>query len=206
MLRVGEVARYKARLVARGFTQVEGIDYQETFSPIVRTQSIRILLAYATEHDLDLQQMDVCTAFLYGALDEELYMHRPEGYEDLAHPYKVLKLLKCIYGLKQSGRVWYITMHLYLLSIKFVQSNADTNVYKLTQGSSIVLLALYVDDVIFATNDQKLLSVVKEQLSSRFDMKDIGELKFCLGIQLLRVRDKGLIVIHQYKYINEILI
>lgn len=180
----GEIARYKSRLVARGFSQVAGVDFHETFSPVVKTQSIRMMLALAAARDWDLEQMDVSTAFLYGDLEEDIYMEQPEGFVDPEHPTWVCKLKKTLYGLKRSAREWYKCIDKYLKPIGFIQNPAGANVYIYNKGGYMVILALYVDDAILASNNRELLDWVKGMLHKCYDMKDIGSLTFILGVQL----------------------
>lgn len=199
----GQIARYKSRLVARGFSQVAGVDYTETFSPVVKTQSIRMILALVAARDWDLEQMDVSTAFPYGELEEDIYMEQPEGFVDPDHPTWVCKLKKTIYGLKQSASEWYKNIDAYLKSIGFVQNPADANVYIYTKNGHMVILALYVDDAILVSDDRGLLDWVKQMLHKKYDMKDIGPLMFVLGVQLLRDRVNKTLLLHQTRYINE---
>lgn len=182
-----------------------GGDFNETFSPVVKTQSIRMILALAAARDWDLEQMDVSTAFLYGDLEEDIYMDQPEGFVDPEHPDWVRKLKKTLYGLKQSAREWYKCIDKYLCSIGFLQNPADSNVYVYTKGGYLVVLALYVDDAILASNNRELLNWAKGMLHKQYDMKDIGPLTFVLGVQLLRDRETHTLVLHQTKYIDETL-
>ncbi|CAL8993231.1 unnamed protein product, partial [Prunus brigantina] len=139
----GKVETYKARLVAKGYKQREGIDYEETFSPVAMTKSIRILLAIAAYHDYEVWQMDVKTAFLNGHLQEELYMDQPEGFISKADKHKVCKLHKSIYGLKQASRSWNIRFDEVVKSFDFIQNMDDQCVYKKVSGSSVVFLILH---------------------------------------------------------------
>lgn len=164
-----------------------------------------MMLALAAARDWDLEQMDVSTAFLYGELEEDIYMDQPEGFVDSEHPDWVCKLKKTLYGLKQSAREWYKCIDKYLKSIGFVQNPADANVYVYTKGGYLVILALYVDDAILASNNRELLDWVKGMLHKQYDMKDIGQLTFVLGVQLLRDRPHRTLVLHQTKYIDETL-
>ena len=144
----GTVNRYKARVVAKGFSQVYGLDYSEVFSPVCRYAGIRSLLAYANIHDLEIHQMDVTTAFLNGELDHEIYMEQPKGFIDEIHPDYVCKLKKSLYGLKQSARCWNTTLTQHLLSDSYTKSSADECIFIKRAGKNFVTLAVYVDDVI----------------------------------------------------------
>jgi hypothetical protein len=158
---LGNIERYKARLVAKGFTQKEGIDYTETFSPVSKKDSLRIILALVAHFDLELQQMDVKTAFLNGDLEEEVYMKQPKGFPSSDGEQLVCKLKKSIYGLKQASRQWYLKFHNVISSFDFVENIMDQCIYQKVSGSKICFLVLYVDDILLATNDKGLLHEVK---------------------------------------------
>uniref|UniRef100_A0A2N9E1N9 Retrovirus-related Pol polyprotein from transposon TNT 1-94 n=1 Tax=Fagus sylvatica TaxID=28930 RepID=A0A2N9E1N9_FAGSY len=185
---LGNIERYKARLVAKGFTQKEGIDYTETFSPVSKKDSLRIILALVAHFDLELQQMDVKTAFLNGDLEEEVYMKQPEGFPSSDGEHLVCKLKKSIYGLKQASRQWYLKFHNVISSFGFVENIMDQCIYQKVSGSKICFLVLYVDDILLATNDKGLLHEVKQFLSKNFDMKDMGEASYVIGIKIHRDR------------------
>lgn len=198
----GSTARFKARLVVRGFTQCEGIDYFETFSPVVKTSSVRTLLAVAAQGGFIVHQMDVQTAFLHGILEEEVYMNQPEGFVDKKRPIDVCQLLKTLYGLKQSAKGWNRRMHKYLLRKGFVQSASDNCIYIHRSGDDITYLALYVDDTLLLSSSQKAMSEVKQILMSEFKMTDLGQVSFFLGIQVKQLSSPSRIVIHQQHYIQ----
>jgi hypothetical protein len=151
---VGEVTRFKARLVVRGFSQREGIDYTETFSPVARFDTIRAVLSIAADEKLELSQFDVKTAFLHGFIDKEIYMEQPEGYNDGSQ--RVCKLLRSLYGLKQSPRCWNKRFKDVLMNLEFQESTADPCLYFRITGNDKIILVLYVDDgIVAATNTQK---------------------------------------------------
>uniref|UniRef100_A0A2N9J7I7 Integrase catalytic domain-containing protein n=1 Tax=Fagus sylvatica TaxID=28930 RepID=A0A2N9J7I7_FAGSY len=191
---LGNIERYKARLVAKGFTQKEGIDYTETFSPVSKKDSLRVILALVAHFDLELQQMDVKTAFLNGDLEEEVYMKQPEGFLSSDGEQLVCKLKKSIYGLKQASRQWYLKFHNVISSFGFVENIMDQCIYQKVSGSKICFLVLYVDDILLATNDKGLLHEVKQFLSKNFDMKDMGEASYVIGIKIHRDRFQAPIV------------
>ena len=202
---LGNIERYKARLVAKGFTQKEGIDYTETFSPVSKKDSLRIILALVAHFDLELQQMDVKTAFLNGDLEEEVYMKQPEGFSSSVGEHLVCKLRKSIYGLKQASRQWYFKFHEVISSFGFVENPMDQCIYQKVSGSKICFLVLYVDDILLATNDKDLLHEVKQFLSKNFDMKDMGEASYVIGIKIYRDRPRGILGLSQETYIDKLL-
>ncbi|RVW95334.1 Retrovirus-related Pol polyprotein from transposon TNT 1-94 [Vitis vinifera] len=202
---LGNIERYKARLVAKGFTQKEGIDYTETFSPVSKKDSLRIILALVAHFDLELQQMDVKTAFLNGELEEEVYMKQPEGFPSSDGEQLVCKLKKSIYGLKQASRQWYLKFHNIISSFGFVENVMDQCIYLKVSGSKVCFLVLYVDDILLATNDKGLLHEVKQFLSKNFDMKDMGEASYVIGIKIHRDRFQGILGLSQKTYINKVL-
>ena len=205
----GSIGRYKSRLVAQGFNQEFGKDYDEVFAPVAKYNSIRSVLAIANQFDMEIHQMDVKTAFLNGNLDKEIYMQQPEGYENKEKPHMVCKLKKSIYGLKQSARCWNITLDHYLKESGFVQNPADPCVYCKTENKNgkkcLVIIAVYVDDTILAANDVELLQAEKNELSKRFEMEDLGEIHYCLGMTIKRDRNAKVMMIHQKSYLEAVL-
>ncbi|KAK1440871.1 hypothetical protein QVD17_06703 [Tagetes erecta] len=189
----GKVHTYKARLVVKGYTQIEGIDYEETFSPVAMIKSIRILLAIAAYYDYEIWQMDVKTAFLNGHLSEDVYMVHPEGFVDPKYPKRVCKLNKSIYGLKQASRSWNLRFDQKIKEFGFVKNEDEPCVYRKASGSSISFLILYVDDILIIGNNIPMLNEVKQWLGSCFAMKDLGEAAYILGIRIYRNRSKRLL-------------
>jgi hypothetical protein len=208
---MGEIVRFKARLVARGFSQVYGVDYLDTFAPVAKLSAIRILLAIATVEDLEIHQMDVVTAFLIPELEEEIYMEIPEGYlnakdagpSQILEGEKVCKLQKGLYGLKQSARLWNLRFRQHLMSLGFKQSVCDSCVYINEQTG--IILAIWVDDLIVIGNDIALINKTKSDLKKEFEMKDLGELQYFLGIQVSRDRKNRRMHLNQSGYISSIL-
>ena len=191
-------SRFKARLVAKGYAQIHGVDYQETFSPVVRFTAIRVLLAIGIQQKKFIHQMDVITAFLHGDLEEDVYMRQPEGYEVIGRETEVCKLKKSIYGLKQSPRCWNAKLHTSLIQIGFNSSDADPCVY--ICGGKII--AVYVDDLILLTDTKDEMESLKNRLSEEFNMKDLGEVSQFLGVSINRSENN--ITLHQRSYIEEI--
>ena len=207
----GDVDRYKARLVAQGYSQRRGLDYKEVFSPVARYSSIRTLLTLANAQDLEPPHMDVKNAFLNGSIEHDIYMSQPEGYIDPKHPGKVCKLKKSIYGLKQSARCWNQTLDSSLRSHGYRKSGADSCIYikseKKADGFiSFVILAVYVDDIIPVSNDVEMLKAEKEFLCKEFEMVDQGEIHFILGMTIKRDRATKTLFISQEKYLENMLI
>ena len=200
----GNVERYKARLVAQGFTQKDGIDYDETFSPVVRFESIRTIIALAARHNLQLHQIDITTAFLNGTLEEVIYMKQPEGFEVKGKEHIVCKLKKSIYGLKPSPRCWNQALDEYLKKMGFISSMNDPCIYTLISGGEIFILAVYVDDIIIAGKSTKRIQQIIDEIAHRFDVKDMGELKYFLGVKVVR-QENGSIWIGQPSYTKAVL-
>ena len=198
--------RYKARLVAKGYAQKEGVDYNEVFSPVVKHSSIRILLALVAQLNLELAQLDVKTAFLHGDLKEEIYMSQPDGFKVAGKENWVCKLSKSLYGLKQSPRQWYKRFDQFMMGQKYTRSKYDHCVYlrKLRDDSYIYLL-LYVDDMLIASKSQVEIDKMKAQLSKEFEMKDLGETKKILGMEISRDRTRGKLCLTQKQYLKKVL-
>ncbi|KAG9458306.1 hypothetical protein H6P81_002814 [Aristolochia fimbriata] len=193
----GNIERYKARLVAKEFTQREGIDYTDTYSPVSKKDSLHIILALVAHFDLELHQMDVKTAFRNGELEEEVYMKQPEGFPSSLGEQLVCKLQKSIYGLKQASRQWYFKFHDVISSFGFVENVMDQCIYQKVSGSKICFLVLYVDDILLATNDKGILQQVKQFLSTHFEMKDMGDASYVIGIKIHRDRHQGVLGLSQ---------
>lgn len=200
----GHIERYKARLVAQGFSQKFGTDYDETFSPVVRLESVRTLIATSVQQGLQLHQVDVTTAFLNGKLEEEVYMKQPEGFVVPGKEHLVCKLKKSIYGLKQSPRCWNSTLHNHLKRMGFIQTTTDPCIYR-SSREELAYLGVYVDDIIVATRTDKRLAQVKKDLASRFDIKDLGKLHHFLGMKIVQDEASGSIWIGQPAYIEALL-
>ncbi|KAK8661374.1 hypothetical protein V6N13_090979 [Hibiscus sabdariffa] len=201
----GNVQTYKGRLVAKGFRQIHGVDYDETFSPVAMFKSIRILLAVAAFHDYEIWQMDVKTAFLNGKLEEDVYMTQPEGFVTPENAGKVCKLQRSIYGLKQASRSWNLRFNEAIQEFGFIRNEDEPCVYKNFSGSIVSFLILYVDDILIIGNDIPTLQSIKTWLSSCFSMKDLGEAAYILGVKIYRDRSKRLLGLSQSTYIDKVL-
>ena len=200
----GSVERYKARLVAQGYTQKFGTDYDETFCPVVRMESLRALLALSVQFGLQLHQVDVTTAFLNGELEEEVYMQQPKGFVGKGEEHLVCKLKKSIYGLKQSPRCWNTALDKQLKEMGFVQSTSDPCIY-IDAGGDIFFIGVYVDDIILASRTLERVTEVKEALSQKFDIKDMGKLHFFLGMQVMQDKKTGDTWVGQPAYTENLL-
>jgi len=195
--------RYKSRVVAKGFTQIEGVDYQETFSPTLKMSTFRMLLSQTVRLGLNLTHLDVVTAFLNGSLEEEIYMKPPPTTSNLFPPNKVLRLNKALYGLKQSSRQWSLKLHDFMLSLGYAQSEVDPCLCSFLQGDLITYVAVYVDDLLIASNFPTEQIRLTTSLSVAFEMRDLGFPSTFLGIQLVQ-RD-GALFIHQRDLVQTIL-
>jgi reverse transcriptase-like protein len=193
------VVKWKARWVVRGFTQIEGIDYFETFASVVKPMSYKALFAIAAAYDLEIEQMDVTTAFLYGDIDTEVYVEQPHGYEDGTGRACLLK--KALYGLKQSPRIWYQTLSSFLRGLGFEPLAVDMGVFH--KGNYFI--AVYVDDLLIIGPDKKEIQIIKDALSNRFKMVDIGPCKYYLGMEIHRDRPNRTLRLSQKGYIDRVL-
>ena len=201
---LGNIEIYKARLVAKRFTQKEGIDYTKTFSFVSKKYSLRIILALVAHFDLNLQQKDVKTAFLNGDLEENVYMKQPKGFSSREGKHLVCKLKKSICGLKQASRKWYYKFHGVVTSFGFIENPIDQCIYQRVSGSKTCFLVLYMDDILLATNDKGMMHGMKQFLSKNFDMKDMGETSYVIGIKSHIDRSRGILGLSQETYINKV--
>jgi hypothetical protein len=178
------IVRNKARLVCKGYAQIEGLDFDETFVPVARLEAIRMFLAYACHKKFKVYQMDVKSAFLNEYLQEEVYMEQPEGFQLSDNPYFVYKLKKLLYGLKQAPRAWYYRLDKYLLGKVFKRGIVEINLYIKTEGNDFLIVLVYVDDIIFGRNNASLVQWLAFAMQSEFEMSMIGEMPFFLGLQI----------------------
>ncbi|KAJ0754654.1 putative RNA-directed DNA polymerase [Helianthus annuus] len=199
----GSIDKYKARLVIKGFRQKEGLDYFDTYSPVTRITSIRLVLAIAALRNLEVHQMDVKTAFLNGDLEEEIYMEQPEGFSAPGNKGKVCKLVKSLYGLKQAPKQWHQKFDHVMIDNGFKINECDKCVYFKDTPRGYVILCLYVDDMLIIGSDDKMINSTKDMLKGRFDMKYMGLADVILGVKINRTQN-GL-VLSQSHYVDKIL-
>jgi len=228
----GEIERKKARLVARGFSQIPGLEYKETYSPVAKLSSIRFLIGVSVEENLKINQMDITTAFLHGEIEEDIYMEKPKLLEKYLYNIvleegdggdkvilqkaqkmladlrtskneKVCKLNKALYGLKQSSRQWFTKLDNKLKQLGFTPSSADPCIYISSTKEDRTIIAIYVDDILVASNNEVRIEELKKSLSKDFELKDLGQLNYCLGIDFTHGNDS--IFASQRRYIDEVL-
>ncbi|GJT82748.1 retrovirus-related pol polyprotein from transposon TNT 1-94 [Tanacetum coccineum] len=199
----GVVTRNKARLVAQGYNQQEGIDYEETYAPVARLKSIRILLAYACALDFKLYQMDVKSAFLNSFINEEVYVAQPPGFIDFAKPNYVYKLKKALYGLKQAPKAWYDRLKAFLIKHNYSIGMVDNTLFNKKKDSNLIIVQIYVDDIILRSTCQEMCDDFAKIMHDEFEMSMMGELNFFLGLQIKQLDDG--IFFNQSKYIKEML-
>nr|GEV87558.1 retrovirus-related Pol polyprotein from transposon TNT 1-94 [Tanacetum cinerariifolium] len=198
---LGGILKNKAHLVARGYRQEKGIDFEESFAPVARLEAMRIFLAYVTQKNMVIYQMDVKTAFLNGNLREEVYVSQPNGFVDPDNPNHVYKLKKALYGLKQAPRAWYDMLSSFLLSQDFSKGLVDPTLFIRRNGTELLLLQIYVDDIIFAASTLELCDLFANMMCSKFKMSMMGKISFFLGLQISQ-SPRG-IFINQSKYALE---
>ncbi|GJX99036.1 ribonuclease H-like domain-containing protein [Tanacetum coccineum] len=182
----GTLSRCKARLVANGSSQQLGVDFDETFSPVVKPATIRMVLSLAVSRRWPIHQLDVKNAFLNGDLSETIYMHQPPGFVDSRYPYHVCLLQRFLYGLKQAPRAWFQRFAGYATRARFSPSRCDSSLFIYTQGSQVAYLLIYVDDIILTASSSVLLWQIIDSLHKEFDMTDLGALNYFLGISAVR--------------------
>jgi hypothetical protein len=196
------IEKYKARFVARGLSQIEGIDYEETFALVARYTLIRALLAIAAVMKWKVYQMDVKTCFLNDVVEEEVYVEQPQGFKTHDRKIRLCRLKKALYGLKQAPKAWYGRIDSFLMSLGFTKGKADPNLYYKVEDNGPVILLLYVDDLFLKGTRSSLLSA-KRKIASEFEMKDLGMMHYFLGLEVWQKSDK--IFLSQGKYAVEIL-
>ncbi|GKE44935.1 retrovirus-related pol polyprotein from transposon TNT 1-94 [Tanacetum coccineum] len=199
--KLGGILKNKAQLLARGYRQEEGIDFEESFAPVARLEAIGIFLAFAAHMNMVVYQMDVKTAFLNGNLREEVYVSQPDGFVDKDKPNYVYKLKKALYGLKQAPRAWYDMLSSFLISQDFSKGSVDPTLFIRRDGKELLLVQIYVDDIIFVASTPELCDLFSKIMCSKFKMSMMGKISFFLGLQISQ-SPRG-IFINQSKYALE---
>ncbi|KAI3753296.1 hypothetical protein L2E82_25346 [Cichorium intybus] len=199
----GNVVQNKARLVVKGYCQQEGIDYEETFAPVARLESVWIFLAYGAHKNFGVYQMDVKCAFLNGDLEETVFVEQPPGFESKTHPNYCYVLDKAVYGLKQAPRAWYETLTKFLKESNFKQGSVDPTLFRKKVGSHLMLVQIYVDDIIFGSTDPNLSKDFEKLMKIKFQMSMMGKINFFLGLQIKQSKEE--IFSNQQKYTKSLL-
>lgn len=200
----GDLDKHKARLVAKGYAQRFGVDYNEVYAPVARWDTIRIIIATAAYQNWNIYQLDVKSAFLHGELQENVYVDQPQGFEKRGSEEKVYRLKKTLYGLKQAPRAWFSKIESYIIREGFKKNDSEHTLFvKTEKEGQILIVSLYVDDLIFTGNCEKLINGFKESMKRNFDMTDLGKMRYFLGVEILQ-RDEG-IYICQRKFAKEVL-
>ena len=203
----GDIARFKARWVVRGYLQQFGVDYDQTYAAVVKPMAFRVLFAIAAYYDLDIDQMDMKTAFLYGLIDHLVYVQIPKGSESPSTKGMVCKLLKALYGLKQAPRLWYERLSKFLLEkLGLHRINVDHSIFISSAGINGPIVSTFVDDIkIMGVKDSGMIGRVKQELAAAFEMVDMGPISFYLGLKVDRDREKKTLKLSQPAYIDKIL-
>ena len=199
----GSINKYKSRLVAKGYIQRHGIDFEEVFAPVARIETVRFIIALAASRGWEIHHLDVKTAFLNGDLKEVVFVSQPEGFEVKGQEHKVYKLHKALYGLRQAPRAWNEKLNKVLENLNFNRCSKEPSLYCKQQKDRILLVAVYVDDLLVAGSDQDMISEFKKEMSSNFEMSDLGLLTYYLGIEVCQEKEK--ITLRQSRYANKIL-
>lgn len=199
----GSISRYKARLVAKGFNQIAGLDFSETFSPVVKQATVRVMLTIALAKGWTIRQLDVNNAFLNGTIEYEVYMQQPPGFEDLKRPNLVCKLKRALYGLKQAPKAWFDKFKSSLQRNGFTSSKADNSLFFKFSQSPCLFVLVYVDDIIVTGSSNIEIQKLIYSLDTAFSLKDLGNLHYFLGIKVTTTAT-GL-HLSQTKYINDLL-
>ena len=200
----GSVDRYKARLVAQGFSQRPGFDFQETYASTLKWATLRAILAYAAIEDLEIESVDISSAFLNGEIDSEVYMRQPEGFPQ-GSPSQVLHLKNSIYGLRQSPRLWHKKLNSVLVSLGFKKIKSDASVWVYDREGVRIILPVFVDDMTLVSKSKEKIADLKEELKKHFKLCDLGPTEFLLGVKVERDRHNHTLHLSQQQYVLDIL-
>ena len=192
----GSIERYKPRFVAKGFTQTYGVDYSDTFAPVAKMNTVRVILSLAANYNWNLHQFDVKNVFLHGELEEEIYMNVPPRYGEHTTANTVCKLKKASYGLKQSPRAWFARFTKVMVGLGFKQSQGDHTLFvKHSVTGGVTVLLVYVDDIIVTGDDEEEQKLLGQHLAKELEIKTLGKLKYFLGIEVAHLRK-------EFSYLN----
>jgi len=197
--------RFKARLVAQGYTQIYGEDYEDTFAPVISMKSFRLILALSVRLKLIVYQCDIVTAFLYGFVKQDLYMKQPEGYVNPGKSNYVCKLKRSLYGLKQSPMEWYTVLTEFMVLSGFKRAAPDQAVFIKHSDEGTLLIGVYVDDMVVATDCNDLYDKFKKSIGSKFKLKDLGNIKHCIGMEIKQDLATYHISMNQNLYLQNVL-
>lgn len=200
----GTVDRFKARLVAQGFSQRPGFDFQETYASTLKWATLRAILAYAAIEDLEIESVDISSAFLNGEIDSEVFMRQPEGFPQ-GSPEQVLRLKKSIYGLRQSPRLWHQKLNSVLLSLRFKKIKSDASVWVFDRDGVRVIVPVFVDDMTLVSKSKQKITELKEELKKHFKLRDLGPTDFLLGVKIDRDRSHRILQLSQRQYTLDVL-
>nr|KYP73999.1 Retrovirus-related Pol polyprotein from transposon TNT 1-94 [Cajanus cajan] len=184
------INKHKARLVVKGYAQIFGVDYSNTFVPVSILDTIRLVLAVAAQNSWKIFQLDVKLAFLNGELQEKIYVEQPEGFMKKGEEDKVYLLKKALYGLKQAPRAWYNKINDHLLSIGFAKNLSESTLYVKHKGHNLLTVSLYVDDLLVTRDDTRLVEEFKQEMMQAFEMTDLGLMTYVLGIEIKQSENK----------------
>lgn len=182
----GEIDKYKARLVAKGYTQKYGIDYEEVFAPVVRQDTIRLVVSLAAQNSWPILQLDVESAFLNGTLQEEEFIDQPPSFEKRGQEERVYKLKKALYGLKQAPRSWYSRIDAHFVKMGFKKCPFEHTLYVKSEGGKLLIVCLYVDDLIYTGNNVEMFNEFKMSMMKEFEMTDLGLMRYFLGSEVIQ--------------------
>lgn len=199
----GDIVKHKARLVAKGYVQRQGVDFEEVFAPVTRLETVRLLLALAAENRWEIHHLDVKSAFLNGDLQEDVYVQQPEGFVKQGKEHMVYKLVKALYGLRQAPRAWYDKLNKCLVSLGFTKCPYEHAVYTKREKEEVVIVGVYVDDLLITGTSLAVIQHFKNQMSTKFDMSDLGKLSHYLGIEVMQ--NKECIELKQTAYAKKVL-